>query len=198
MTIIEPVKFELEVRRSRFHTHLEPAVSKDQALLVLERVRAEHWEAVHHCFAWRLGVQGVEYRMSDDGEPAGTAGKPMLFVLQQERLTNVIAVVARYFGGVKLGTGPLARAYADATRGAIRQANLEPLIIKERLVVHCLYEDVARIIPLLEEVGATFHPMYGDAVTFEADVPVVRVEYLKAEIVSRTNARAGFSKVTGA
>ncbi len=133
--------------------------------------------------------------MSDDGEPSGSAGKPMLFALQQAKLTNVVAVVARYFGGVKLGVGPLARAYAESTRAAIGQAQLIPVIEMATLLVHCLYEDVTKIITLLEEVEATFQPTYSDSVLFEANVPTLRLEYLKNEILTRTNARAGFSKI---
>ncbi len=133
--------------------------------------------------------------MSDDGEPSGTAGKPMLFTLQRSRLVNVVVVVARYFGGVKLGTGPLARAYAEAVSGAIAQASVMPVVPREELAVHCIYDDVSRIIQLLDEVDASYQPIYGDAVLFEVSVPLSKKDYLLEQLTVRTNARAGFSKI---
>ena len=196
MTIAEAVSFELIIKRSRFIAFLEPATSKDDAQTVLEKYRNIHWDAVHHCYAWRLGDSGLQYRMSDDGEPAGTAGKPMLFALQQASLCNVIVVVVRYFGGIKLGIGPLARAYADTVKGAIEKANIFPIVTKTRIRVHCLYDDVSRMISLLEEVQATYEVTYADTVTFDVHVPSDNEKYLQEEILSRTNARAGFSKIT--
>ncbi|MCO6467001.1 MAG: YigZ family protein [Bradyrhizobiaceae bacterium] len=196
MTITEVVSFELIVKRSRFLAFLHPVTTKEQATQLLEHYRQQYWDAVHHCYAWRLGDNGMQFRMSDDGEPSGSAGKPILFALQRTRLTNVMAVVVRYFGGVKLGVGPLARAYADAVNGAIEIGALVPVIAQDHLLVHCMYDDVSKIIPLLDEVGATYQTAYSDAVSFDVLVPTVRVEYLKDQVVARTNARAGYSKVS--
>lgn len=196
MTITEAVSFELIVKRSRFLTYLEPVTSKEGAQAVLEKYRNMHWDAVHHCYAWRLGDSGLQYRMSDDGEPSGSAGKPMLFALQQASLCNVIVVVVRYFGGIKLGIGPLARTYADSAKGAIEKAHFLPIITRSRLRVHCLYDDVSRLISLLEEVQATYDVTYADTVTFDVHVPSDNEKFLQEEILSRTNARAGFSKIT--
>lgn len=158
-------------------------------------LRKTYWDAVHHCYAYRLGSDGMEYRMSDDGEPSGTAGKPLLFCLQQARLTNCIVVVVRYFGGVKLGVGPLARAYADAAGAVISAAEILPIIPMEQARIHCPYDDVSRVIELLQEYRVDFETEYGDAVTFTISVPLHRSEEVARLVVDRTNARAGFSKI---
>lgn len=186
---------EVEVRRSRFVAFLAPCRSKEEALAYVGILKKTYWDAVHHCYAYRIGIDGLEYRMSDDGEPSGTAGKPLLFCLQQARITNSIVVVVRYFGGVKLGVGPLARAYSDAASYVIEQASLVDIVPMEELEVHCIYDDVSRMIELFSEVEATFDPTYADAVTFRVAVPAHRADYLTDQVIERTSARAGFSKV---
>src|SRR5689334_10565916 len=99
-----------------------PVESKEHATAEIERVRKEHWDATHNCYAWRLAPDGLQYRFADDGEPSGTAGKPILHSLQQRDLVNTLVVVTRYFGGTKLGAGGLARAYGDAANAALDHA----------------------------------------------------------------------------
>ena len=194
-TVSQESTAEIEVRKSRFLAFLAPCRSKEEAVAYLGILKKTYWDAVHHCYAYRIGAEGLEYRMSDDGEPSGTAGKPLLFCLQRAKITNSIVVVVRYFGGVKLGVGPLARAYSDAANHVISSAPIEEIIPMEELEIHCLYDDVSRIISLLEEVEAAFSPTYADAVTFHVSVPAHRVGYLTDQVVERTSARAGFSKV---
>jgi len=116
------VDVELEIRRSRFLTRLRRVSTEDAARAVVDERRSAHFDARHHCSAFVLGPDGRTARSSDDGEPAGTAGVPMLQVLQKNALTDVVAVVTRYFGGIKLGAGGLVRAYSDAVAGAIETA----------------------------------------------------------------------------
>lgn len=102
---------ELLIDRSRFVGALGPARTPAEAGAFIEAVRKEHWSATHHCTAFRIGPHAEQQRSDDDGEPAGTAGVPMLQVLVNRELTDTVAVVSRYFGGVKLGAGGLVRAY---------------------------------------------------------------------------------------
>ncbi len=125
-----PAVTDTEVRRSRFRCTLERVESEPAARAVVERVRREHWDAGHHCSAFVLGPDGATQRSSDDGEPSGTAGAPMLEALRGRGLSDVVAVVTRWFGGVLLGTGGLARAYGDAVRGALEEAG-----VRERRLV---------------------------------------------------------------
>ncbi len=108
-TIAAPVEHEVVVTKSRFITTVAPVVDVADAERVITEVRKRHWDARHHCTAMVTGVLGDQARSSDDGEPSGTAGVPMLEVLRRRGLTDLVAVVTRYFGGVKLGAGGLVR-----------------------------------------------------------------------------------------
>ncbi|HET9858542.1 MAG TPA: YigZ family protein [Nocardioidaceae bacterium] len=115
---------EIEAKRSRFLGHVERVATESDARAVVERIRKQRWDARHHCSAFVLGPAGDVQRSSDDGEPSGTAGAPMLEVLRGRDLSDVVAVVTRYFGGVLLGAGGLVRAYSDAVRAALDEAGL--------------------------------------------------------------------------
>lgn len=119
-----PATVEIEVRRSRFRCDVRRVETEETARAVVEAARKEHWDARHHCSAFVLGPDGRVARSSDDGEPAGTAGAPMLEVLRGAGVSDVVAVVTRWFGGVLLGAGGLVRAYGDAVRAGIDEAGL--------------------------------------------------------------------------
>lgn len=110
---------ELLIQRSRFICALHPAETLDQATAFIEHVRKEHWSATHNCTALRIGPTGEQQRSNDDGEPSGTAGVPMLQALVAREVTDTVAVVTRYFGGVKLGGGGLVRAYGRCVTEAL-------------------------------------------------------------------------------
>ena len=195
-TIRATVTGEITITRSTFLAYLHPCVSKEQAQQLLEELRSKHWDAVHHCYAWRIGPNGMDYRMSDDGEPSGTAGKPLLFALQRAQLSDVLLVVVRYYGGVKLGVGPLARAYAESGQVAIDAC--ERIIVRDmsRATVFCLYDDVSTVTRTLEEYEAKFTATYADAITFDVEVASEHIDVLIEAITSRTNARAGSLKIS--
>lgn len=123
-----PCRKETEIKKSIFIAQLFPVETEEKAQSILENVRKDHKDAAHHCWAWRIGTVRIHEKSSDDGEPQGTAGHPMLHVLQMKSLTNTLAVVTRYFGGIKLGTGGLARAYggtlAEAVEEAVEEADI--------------------------------------------------------------------------
>lgn len=124
LTLAGPARAEIEVRRSRFVCDVMPANNEDAARTAIEGVRGASRDAGHHCTAFVLGPDAATVRTNDDGEPSGTAGAPMLDVLRGHGLTDVVAVVARWFGGTLLGTGGLIRAYADAVTAALDDATL--------------------------------------------------------------------------
>lgn len=115
---------ETEVRRSRFLCRVEPVTTEEQARAVVEEERRRYWDARHHCSAFVLGPASEVQRSSDDGEPSGTAGAPMLELLRGRAVSDVVAVVTRYFGGVLLGAGGLVRAYSDAVRAGLDDAGV--------------------------------------------------------------------------
>ena len=118
---------EITEKKSRFIADLKPVSSEEEALAFIEEIRKKYWDARHHCYVYRIGERSQTVRFSDDGEPAQTAGKPMLDVLAGRDIHDVCAVVTRYFGGTLLGTGGLVRAYSQAV-----QAGLENCLVVEK------------------------------------------------------------------
>lgn len=123
-TIARDIEIETEVRKSRFICSMVRVGTEQDARLAIDGVRKRHWGANHHCAAWRIGAGGRFQRSNDDGEPAGTAGTPMLDVLVHRDLTDTVAIVTRYFGGTKLGAGALIRAYGSAVSMAADAAGV--------------------------------------------------------------------------
>jgi uncharacterized YigZ family protein len=152
LTLVAPVHSELVIRKSRFIGCVQPVVGRDQALEVVASLRAQHPGAAHVCWALLAGGQSAA---NDDGEPGGTAGRPMLEVLRHQQLEGVLATVVRYFGGVKLGAGGLVRAYTDAVAQALLHAEKAPLrrMLALRCAVAYALEGVVR--RELQAAGAT-------------------------------------------
>lgn len=145
LTVARNAVAEIEVKRSRFLATLERVEDEAAAREVVARMRKEHWDARHHCSAFVIGPRGEVQRSSDDGEPSGTAGAPMLDVLRGAEVSDVVVVVTRWFGGTLLGAGGLVRAYSDATREALAAAGTRT---RRRLVEYTLeleHADAARV-----------------------------------------------------
>ena len=130
-TIKKDGQVQEEIKKSRFICHIKRVTTEDEARNFIQSVKKEHYKATHNCSAFILGERSEMKRSSDDGEPSGTAGVPMLGVLENHQLTNVCAVVTRYFGGIKLGAGGLIRAYAGTVALAIKE--IGSVHIKEQL-----------------------------------------------------------------
>ena len=130
-TIKEDGQVQEEIKKSRFICHIKRVTTEEEARNFIQTVKKEHYKATHNCSAFILGERSEMKRSSDDGEPSGTAGVPMLGVLENHQLTNVCAVVTRYFGGIKLGAGGLIRAYSSNVALAIKEIGI--VHIKEQL-----------------------------------------------------------------
>ncbi|WP_295034028.1 YigZ family protein [uncultured Microbacterium sp.] len=163
-TIAAAVTRELIVKKSRFIAHLVPVRSVAEADEVIASVRRQYWDARHNCTAMVTGVTGDQARSSDDGEPSGTAGIPMLEVLRRRGLTDVVAVVTRYFGGVKLGAGGLIRAYSTAVSDALDEAVLlhRRELLEARVDVP--HADAGRIDNGLRDWAAAHGSSFGEVV----------------------------------
>lgn len=144
-TIAREVNTEIEITRSRFLTRLARVDSEDGAREVIAAVRAEHPRARHHCTAFVIGPDARVQRSNDDGEPGGTAGAPMLDALVSAGLSDVVAVVTRYFGGVLLGAGGLTRAYRASVAGAVLEAERVRRGLRTEVAVESSYEVAAQI-----------------------------------------------------
>ena len=158
-------------KRSRFIGHIWPVDSEDQAQELIRRVKKQHYDARHNCWCYLIRESGT-VRYSDDGEPQGTAGQPMLNVFQREGVTNVVCVVTRYFGGVLLGTGGLVRAYTTATSRALEAAEVvtvRSVVALDVTVDYGLYERADLLIKAAG--GKLAEPEFTDKVTLRWQMP---------------------------
>ncbi len=140
---------EIKIKGSRFIGLAYPVGSVDDASAVLEDVRKKEYNATHHCYAWTVGIEQEEFKYSDDGEPSGTAGRPIYNAIIGRGLKNVMVIVVRYYGGTKLGTGGLTRAYGGCAADVLDSADITDVLICDRLsftMPFSLYDRVLRII----------------------------------------------------
>lgn len=200
-TIAAPVDHELVIKKSRFLTHLAPVSSPDEADAVIAEARRRAWDARHHCSAQVTGLRGDRARSSDDGEPSGTAGMPMLEVLRRRELTDVVAVVTRYFGGVKLGAGGLVRAYSSAVSEALDHAALVDRMLLTEVTLAVPHAEAGRYDNLLREWTSRHGAVLGETVyaavaEFAVWTPDEAVTALVAEVAA-ASAGAVAAQVTG-
>ncbi len=175
-TVARAARAEIEISRSTFLCFLFPASSVAEAREHIAKVRAQHPKARHHCTAMVFGPAGDLVRSNDDGEPAGTAGTPMLEGLQGAGLTDVVAVVVRYFGGVLLGTGGLSRAYRAAVVAAVERAPRRTRVRRRVVTVGSDYGTASTIEAAARRAGFTIgQAEYGERVRQELFVPEARV-----------------------
>lgn len=167
--IARGVDAETEVRKSRFLARLRRVTDEEQARTVIEETRREHRTANHHCTAFVLGPTAQTARSSDDGEPTGTAGVPMLEVLTRRPVSDVVAVVTRYFGGVKLGAGGLVRAYGDAVSQALDAAGTRT---RSRVVRGTVTVDIASVGRLENDLRTAGIAVTGSSYDTEASLSV--------------------------
>lgn len=186
-TITAPATGEFKDRGSKFFGYAYPVRSEEEALQWLEALRKEHFKARHHCFAWRLGVEGSRFRANDDGEPGGTAGRPILGQIDAFGLTDVFIVVVRYFGGTLLGTSGLIHAYREAAAAALRNADITEKIIKDHFTLdfdYALMPDVMNGVKKLdlEVVRQTFEERGLLEIAIRQTETTDRLLHLKASI----------------
>lgn len=179
---------ETEIKKSRFICHLFRVESEEQAREHIEAVRKEHWNANHNCTAWIIGEGMSNQRSSDDGEPSGTAGMPMLEVLRRREVTDTLAIVTRYFGGVMLGAGGLIRAYGGAVSEALDDIGIVERVPLSVVTVTANYDDAGRIENAIRarELDLT-DVAYTMDVTFELVMPPSEVDAFDTWLQELTN-----------
>lgn len=171
-TLREPGEAELEIKRSRFLAQARPVHDEEAIRSLLAGVRATHPDAGHHAFAYRLGREGEAGRFSDDGEPGGTAGRPIMEVLLREEVVDAVVVVTRYFGGVLLGSGGLTRAYGQAASEAVRRAGFTIMRPHTALAMTIDYTHLGALEQALSRADLTITAStYTDRVTLVVPVP---------------------------
>ncbi|MEJ8812102.1 YigZ family protein [Variovorax ureilyticus] len=191
-TLAAPVHSELIIRKSRFIGCVQPVADRAAAHSVVASLRSEHPGAAHVCWALMAGGQSAA---NDDGEPGGTAGRPMLEVLRHHELERVLATVVRYFGGVKLGAGGLVRAYTDSVAQALAGAALIPLVRQRAL--HCAvpYALEGLVRREIASVGAALIDVrHGSMVRFSFSLPEPSADAFMTRLDDATQGRAAWSK----
>jgi uncharacterized YigZ family protein len=191
LTIARDGEAEIEAKRSRFLCWLRRVEDEDAARRMVEQARRQHWDARHHCSAFVLGPDARIQRSHDDGEPSGTAGAPMLEVLRGRAVSDVAAVVIRYFGGTLLGAGGLVRAYSDAVRTALDEAGVVRRQQVRLLDVTTGHADAGRLEHEIRARGVAVRAVeYGERATLRLGVPLDDLPAIEALLASATGGAA--------
>lgn len=181
---------EITEKKSRFLAAVLPVESETEAIELIAEIKKKHWNATHNCYAFVIGERQEIQRYSDDGEPQGTAGRPILDVLLGEGIHNTVIVVTRYFGGTLLGTGGLVRAYTKAAKEGLKNS----IVIEKQsgclLKMESDYSGFGKIQYLLGQRGLfIMNSEYSEVVTVEALIPEELLASLQEDITEKTNGR---------
>lgn len=195
LTIRGSGKGEYTEKKSRFLGLALHVESEEEAAGYLEKIRKQYYDARHNCYAWIIGEQKEKIRSSDDGEPSGTAGAPILKVLEGSGCTNVMIVVTRYFGGTLLGTGGLVRAYTKASREALEDADLVRMCLCDRFTVTIDYSFLDRVLYFLRQEGiGPDDTLYSDRVGIVLTIREDLADGVRKRITSLTAGAAHFEE----
>ncbi len=186
----------LTVEGSRFLAETVSVTSRDEANSEIDAVRTREHRATHHCTAYRLGVEGDDFRYDDDGEPSGTAGQPILRQIDARDLTNTLVVVTRYFGGTELGTGGLMRAYGDAADAALDRASIVERVVRVPVRLRFAYDDTAPARRVLQQFDTTVQDStYTDVTELTVGVRESEVEAFVEAFTNALSARGEILEV---
>lgn len=190
LTLSEPVQAELIEKKSRFIGYAAPVETEEAAQAFLQEIRTRHRDATHNCYAYQVGEHNQYQRSSDDGEPSGTAGRPILEVIKGSGLSNIIVVVTRYFGGTLLGTGGLVRAYSASAQAALAEGERVRLVAAAAWALTVEYQQWQRLEGWLATEG---YPVQDVRFTDKVDVrfmtPVGAADNLPERLAELLNAR---------
>lgn len=182
---------EIVEKKSRFIATVRPIETEADAVAFINEMKKKYWDARHNCSAFVIGSRQEITRCSDDGEPAQTAGRPMLDVLLREGITNVAVVVTRYFGGVLLGTGGLVRAYQSATQAGLAASKIIEKRQGKKLIIHTDYNGLGKLQYLFgQQKTAILDTEYAADVVLTILVPLEQKDFLYKEITEQTNGTA--------
>ena len=186
ITIANEFRTEYIIEKSRFIATIAPVSTEDEAQAFIQRISKEFWDATHNCTAYAIGPHQEQQRSSDNGEPSGTAGKPMLEVLKKTAITNVAVVVTRYFGGIKLGAGGLIRAYSHSVAKAVQEG--PKLLIAPRQIVSLTidYSYFGAVERQLQTLGLPYQSSFTDTISLEIYVEPSFVSDLETTITNLT------------
>ena len=201
-TVFEEAYFSFDEKRSRFITRVKPVSLEDEAIGFINEIKTKSWDASHNCYAYYIEGESVYQRYSDDGEPQGTAGLPILDVIRRQHLVNVVIVVTRYFGGILLGAGGLVRAYGKAAAGGINESRvisvracteikirieyhlsgkLQNLLLNDQILIHDIdYAELVTFTVLVDDdQKEAFHEKINDLTGGKPDITIVGLKSVK-------------------
>ncbi len=192
-TIEQPAIAEFKDRGSKFFAHSFPVDSIDDCKKKLALLKKEHPKAVHHCLAYRLGVDGATFRVSDDGEPAGSAGRPILGQIDSKKLTNVMVVVVRYFGGSLLGVPGLINAYKTSTSLALQLSPIIQKAVEIRYALNFDYHQMNEVMMIIKQFNCSVVEQSAQLfVELKVGIPKHRIE----EVINKLNDLQGVTYCT--
>jgi uncharacterized YigZ family protein len=179
----QPVSSEIKVSGSKFIANVFHVLTKHQAESVYSNIKRKYHDATHNCYAYRISAD--EFRYSDDGEPAGTAGLPLLKLLEKKDLSQTIIIVTRYFGGTKLGTGGLVRAYTDAALDALGKTKIEAKIRYVTVTVETTYENMSLLLDHVNKYsGVIGKTEYAEKISFCLQIPTTKFDEFNKSILA--------------
>ena len=185
-TVLNEADDEFVVKKSRFIGYVKPVRTADEAVAFINSIKSKHWDATHNVYAYVLR-DGQTRRYSDDGEPQGTAGIPVLDVLLKEELTDVCVVATRYFGGIMLGAGGLVRAYSHTAKIAVDAGTIITMALCKIAKVTCDYNFYGRLTPLIAQAGGIVeNTEYADNVTVTFRIHEAAYEKLSLDIIDKS------------
>ena len=195
LTIAEPAEAIYKERSSKFLTYAYPVESEEEIKELLDALRKEYYDATHHCYAYRLGPQGETFRANDDGEPSGTAGKPILGQLLSADLTNCLVVVVRYFGGTKLGVSGLIQAYKESTADVIAVSKIIEKTVDRVIKVDFSYISMNGVMRIIKDMNPRIDEQIFDNLCSmklriresEADILIAKLEKVEGVTVEVEN-----------
>lgn len=187
---------EVVEKKSRFIATVFPVKTEEEAVAIIEETKKKYWDARHNCFAYVIGSKNELQRFSDDGEPSGTAGKPILDVLTGEGVHNALIIVTRYFGGTLLGTGGLVRAYQSASKAGLLNSKVITKKYGNKVVIKTDYNNVGKIQYILGQMQIDIlDSQYTDNVEFTIVVEASECDSLEEKITEATSATAIYETV---
>ena len=195
-TLLSYGKDEIVIEKSKFIGHATPVESEKEAIAFIEKIKTEHWNATHNVPAYIVGENNEIQRYSDDREPSGTAGVPVLEVIKRENLRDVVIVVTRYFGGIKLGTGGLVRAYTRGAKIALQAAKIITKTLHKLIIATVDYTISGKVQNEILQNGYLIkETKYDDAVHFYVYVEVIFSDRFKSQITEWTSGRCNLNFV---
>lgn len=188
---------EIIEKKSRFIANVFPVEREEEAEQYIEQIKKKHYDARHNCYAYIIGNKGEVKRYSDDGEPQGTAGKPMLEMLEKEGVTNCLVVVTRYFGGILLGTGGLLRAYVQAAKEGLNSAVVISRYRGKIVLCDTDYNSMGKIQYIAAAEGAwIIDTVYSEKVELRILVPQENYASFEKKVTEATNAKTGMELIS--